>query len=72
MRTSYVLGFLPLCLLWGILLYQLSSAKLLSRDWGVWTTRKERPFVYWVVVVVQGLAILLGSVFFIRDVLSLK
>jgi hypothetical protein len=72
MRTSYVLGFLPLCLLWGILLYQLSSAKLLSRDWGVWTTRKERPIVYWVVVVVQGLAILLGSVFFIRDVLSLK
>jgi hypothetical protein len=72
MNISYLLVFLPLILLWGVLLYQLSTGKLLARNWRVWTTRKEQPILYWSVVAVQGLAILFGSVFFIRDVLSLK
>jgi hypothetical protein len=72
MNIGYGLGFFLFSVMWGLLLYQLGAGKLLDRNWKVWTTRKERPALYWTVVLVQAVGILLGSVFFIRDVLSLK
>jgi hypothetical protein len=46
----------------GIVLYQLASGKLLDRGWTVWTTRQERPLLYWTLVALQA-ALVAGLVY---------
>ena len=46
----------------GLVLYQLATGKLLDRGWTVWTTRQERPLLYWTLVALQA-ALVAGLVY---------
>jgi len=47
-------------ILLGLATYQLVSGKLLNMRWGIWTTRVERPQLYWSVVLIEIVIALLG------------
>jgi len=56
-RTNPTAAF---ALLLGIVLYQLFMGRLLNLKWGVWVTRKERPGIYWTVLVIEATVSILG------------
>jgi hypothetical protein len=43
-----------------IVVYQLFSGCLLNMRWRVWTTRKERPGLYWTVLGIEAAASVVG------------
>jgi YD repeat-containing protein len=47
-------------LLIGIVLYQVFTGGLLNLKWKVWATRKERPGIYWTVIVIELTVCVLG------------
>jgi hypothetical protein len=56
-------GLLMVILMLGGVLYQLVSGKLLGRNWRPFSSRNERPAMYWTAVsleTVGALAILYG------------
>ena len=61
MKTLF--GLLMVTLMLGGVLYQLVSGKLLGRDWRPFTSRDERPVMYWTAIAREaaiGLAVLYG------------
>jgi hypothetical protein len=41
----------------GSVLYQLVFGKLLDKGWKVWTTRQERPALYWTTLAIQAVLV---------------
>jgi hypothetical protein len=44
----------------GVVIYQIISGKLLGRNLRVYTTRSERPVLFWTVITIQGTLYLVG------------
>ena len=56
-------GFLMVGLMLGGVLYQLASGKILGRNWRPFSSRDERPVLYWIAISVEtagALAVLYG------------
>jgi hypothetical protein len=49
-----LLGLFMGTLMLGGVLYQLVSGKLLGRDWRPYTTRDERPVMYWTAIAIEA------------------
>jgi hypothetical protein len=47
-------------ILLGLSTYQLAAGKLLNMRWGIWTTRAQRPRLYWSVVAIEVAIALFG------------
>jgi hypothetical protein len=55
MSSGPFLGWLFLASVPGaIIVWQLATGKLLSRSWGIWTTRDENPRLFWGIIAVQS------------------
>jgi hypothetical protein len=56
-------GLLMVALMLGGVFYQLVSGKVLSRNWRPFTSRAERPVLYWMAISIEtagALAVLYG------------
>jgi len=51
-----IAGFLVLLI---FVIYQLVSGKLLTVFWRVWVVRRERPRMYWTILVIEATVVLL-------------
>jgi hypothetical protein len=56
-RTNPTFAFV---LMLGIVVYQLFRGQLLNLRWGVWVARRERPGMYWTVLMIEAAVCLLG------------
>lgn len=69
MNVDLAFGFLIGLILWCVWFYQLRTGKLIYGLGRVWTTEKEKPDLYTLILGVQGLGFLIGSLLLIWDAL---
>lgn len=47
-------------LLLGLVLYQFITGRLLNMKWGTWIARKDRPAMYWTLLLIEAAVAILG------------
>ena len=54
----------------GMCAYQLVSGRLFNGHWETWTTREERPWLYWTVVLLQTGAGVIGTLLMFQSIVA--
>ena len=65
-------GIVFISILLGAVLYQLISGRLLDRSWKTFTTRNERPRLYWSAMAFETAVTLTTAYFIVRDLLAIR
>ena len=68
----FVAGLVFISLMFGSVAYQVVSGKLLDRSWKTFTTRNQRPRLYWSVIAIETAFVLTTSYFVLHDILGAK